>query len=241
MHLFTSTNDDYCDAPMREFPAPIRALVWVVMGILWVFSKLMWRWNTEDARYLEPAGKTGNVIICNHTSMAEVVAIEAQLFFMGRRVRPIYKSEFARTRIVAWAFSRTGGIPVERGTADMRALRCAQHALKRGEDVLIFPEGTRVRTDDQVAPVHGGFAVMAQMGKAPVVPMAVCGYRDITPVGKKLMRPVKCWQRVGEPLSLADAPVGLGRKERLAWLETESWNRVIALRDALRAEHPGRR
>ena len=77
--------------------------------------------------------------------MAELLAVETALFFGGRRIRPIFKSEFAKSKIVRWAFSRVGGIPVERGTADMKCLRAAQHALQRGEDVLIFPEGTRTR------------------------------------------------------------------------------------------------
>lgn len=240
MRLFDSSADDYYDGAYRDNPAPIRALIWVVMGILWVFSKLMWRWTVKDDEKLLDRGGTGAVIICNHTSMAEVVAIVPHLFFSGRRVRPIFKSEFAKTKIVKWAFSRVGGIPVERGSADMKALRRAQHALQRGEDVLIFPEGTRVRSDDQVAEVHGGAALIAQMGKAPIAPIAVCGFRDITPPGKKLMRPKRCWIAAGEQVSLADAPEGLKRKERLAWLETESWRRVIELRDGLRHEHPGR-
>ena len=80
------------------------------------------------------------MVICNHTSMAELLAVETALFFGGRRIRPIFKSEFAKSKIIRWAFSRVGGIPVERGTADMKCLRAAQHALQRGEDVLIFPE-----------------------------------------------------------------------------------------------------
>ncbi len=240
MHLFQSDPNVYYDGAYRDNPALVRALIWVVMGILWVFSKLMWRWSVQDNQKLLERGNTGAVIICNHTSMAEVVAIVPHLFFSGRRVRPVFKSEFAKTKIVTWAFSRVGGIPVERGTADMKALRRAQHALQRGEDVLIFPEGTRVRSDDQKAEVHGGAALIAQMGKAPIVPIAVCGFRDITPLGKKLMRPVRCWIAAGDAVSLTDAPTGLKRKERLSWLETESWRRVIELRDALREAHPGR-
>ena len=85
-----------------------------------------------------------------------------------------------------WAFSRVGGIPVERGTADMKCLRAAQHALQRGEDVLIFPEGTRIRSREIKPEVHGGFALIAQMGKAPVNPPRhlwlvrhhACGQKD---------------------------------------------------------------
>ena len=140
MRLFKQTPEDYYNAPYAEFPALIRGTVAVVMGILWVFSKLMWRWKVEDSDLLfERQEGRGSVVICNHTSMAELLAVETALFFGGRRIRPIFKSEFAKTKIVRWAFSRVGGIPVERGTADMKCLRAAQHALQRGEDVLIFP------------------------------------------------------------------------------------------------------
>ena len=141
MRLFKQTPEDYYNAPYDEFPALIRGTVAVVMGILWVFSKLMWRWKVEDSDLLfERQEGRGSVVICNHTSMAELLAVETALFFGGRRIRPIFKSEFAKSKIVRWAFSRVGGIPVERGTADMKCLRAAQHALQRGEDVLIFPE-----------------------------------------------------------------------------------------------------
>lgn len=141
MRLFKQTPEDYYNAPYAEFPALIRGTVFVVMAILWAFSKLMWRWKVEDADLLfERQEGRGSVVICNHTSMAELLAVETALFFGGRRIRPIFKSEFAKSKIVRWAFSRVGGIPVERGTADMKCLRAAQHALQRGEDVLIFPE-----------------------------------------------------------------------------------------------------
>lgn len=237
------TPDDYYDHGMREFPWPSRAIIWFVIWVLFIFSKLMWRWRVQDAEELLPqAGqKTGSIIICNHTSMAEVVSIVPHIWISGRRVRPIAKSEFFKNPLITWAFARAGAIPVDRGEADLKALRRAQHALERGEDVLIFPEGTRIRTDDQPVHIHGGYALMAQMAKAPVAVLAVCGFRDVTPAGAHLMRPVTCWMRAGGKLSLADAPAGLKRRERLAWLEDEGMRRVYAVRDALRHEHPGRR
>ena len=78
------------------------------------------------------------------------------------------------------------------------------------------------------------------MGKAPVNPLAICGWSDITPSGKKIMRPKKCWIRAGKAVSLSDAPAGLKRTERLEWFESEAMNRVYAMRDDLCDEHPGR-
>ena len=240
MKSFGGSLDEYYDAGMDEFPLVIRILYAIALAVVFAFTKIMWRWTMEDSHRLDADGPTGRVIICNHTSMAELLAVETALFFGCRRIRPIFKSEFAKSKIVRWAFSRVGGIPVERGTADMKCLRAAQHALQRGEDVLIFPEGTRIRSRDIKPEVHGGFALIAQMGKAPVNPLAICGWSDITPAGKKLMRPKKCWIRAGKAVSLSDAPAGLKRTERLEWFESEAMNRVYAMRDELCAEHPGR-
>ena len=241
MKLFHSTYDEYYDAGVGEFPLPIRCVRNVALAIVWAFALCMWRARMEDERYmLERSDGKGTVIICNHTSMAEVVSICTYMWRRGRIFRPIFKIEFGSHRIGEWVFSRAGGIPVERGTADMKCLRAAQHALQRGEDVLIFPEGTRIRSREIKPEVHGGFALIAQMGKAPVNPLAICGWSDITPAGKKIMRPKKCWIRAGKSISLSDAPAELKRKDRLAWFESEAMSRVYAMRDDLCAEHPGR-
>ena len=140
MRLFKQTPEDYYNAPYAEFPALIRGTVVVVMAILWAFSKLMWRWKVEDADLLfERQDGRGSVVICNHTSMAELLAVETALFFGGRRIRPIFKSEFAKSKIVRWAFSRVGGIPVERGTADMKCLRLrhARRSVRRASGQVL--------------------------------------------------------------------------------------------------------
>ena len=54
------------------------------------------------------------------------------------------------------------------------------------------------------------------------------------------MRPKKCWMRAGDSVLLEDAPEGMKRRERTQWVEDESIRRMYVIRDALRAEHPGR-
>ena len=73
------------DTPMRDFPLYRRALYNFVLAILFVFSKLMWRWKVEDAGKLVPEGKTGSVIICNHTSMAEVLPLVTHIWASDRK------------------------------------------------------------------------------------------------------------------------------------------------------------
>ena len=112
----------------------------------------------------------------------------------------------------------------------MAALRAAQHALQRGEDVLIFPEGTRVRTDDQPVEVHGGFALIAQMGKYPFPRWPFAVFRDITPAGKKLDAPQEtpgCGAAI--LVLLEDAPEGMKRRERTQRVEDESIRRMYSI------------
>ncbi len=104
----------------------------------------------------------------------------------------------------------------------------------------MFPEGTRVRADDQPAEIHGGFALIAQLGHAPVQPAAVVGARDITPAGKHYKRLFRrVYLKVGDLITF-DEVEGKGRKAKAAAMEKLAMERVYELRDELRREHPGK-
>ena len=233
-----NTFDDYYDHGMKEFPLPARALLAVAAAIVWAVTKVLWPWRIEDARLLRDDAR-GRMIVMNHTSMLDPVVIVCDLYFHGIRVRPISKSEFNKTNLVSWLFSRAGTIPVKRGTADLKAVRRAQAALTRGECVLVFPEGTRIKSDDQPVTIHGGFALMAQMAKAPVQPVAIVGARDITPKGTHWKRFGRVFCKAGECIEFSDLGVR-GRKQQALRMEEVAMERVYALRDELRREHPGK-
>ena len=233
-----NTVDDYRDHVMKEFPLPSRMFMGFVAGLLWGATKLLWPWKIEDAEKLFEQ-REGCMIIGNHVSMLEPVVLIVHAWFKGVSIRPIYKSEFDMNAPATWFFSRVGGIPVKRGTADMKAVRRARAAMQRGECVLVYPEGTRIKTDDP-APIHSGFALMAQLAKAPVVPMAVVGARDITPAGKHFPRFfVRCFLKVGDAIRFSDLGVEK-KKEQLQAMEDRAMAAVWRLRDELRAEHPGK-
>ncbi len=237
MHAFGGNSlDDYYDHAMADYPLPARALKTVLFAIVGFLTKLFWPWKIEDGHKLWD-NKSGRVIVMNHVSMLEPIIVIVTLWFRGIHVRPVYKSEFDKVGVASWLFSRVGAIPVKRGTADMKALRRAERALKRGECVLIYPEGTRVRTDEP-AQIHGGFALMAQMGKAEVQPMAVVGARDIRIRDTQLRRPKRVWCKVGDCIGFGDLGVK-GRKAQAKEMERLAAERMYELRDELRHEHPG--
>lgn len=241
LHAFGGNSfDDYYDSAMGDHPLPARMLMGLVVWVLVIVSKIFWPWRIEDAEKLMAGDDgRGRVLIMNHTSMLDPVIVVPYLWIHGVRIRTIYKSEFDKTRIATWLFSRVGGFPVERGVADMRAVRRARASLLRGEWVLIYPEGTRVKSDDEPVVVHGGFALMAHMGKASVQPLAIVGARDITKRGGHLHRPGRVFLRAGDPIEFSDLDA-TGKKAQVAAMEHVAMDRVYALRAELRAEHPGK-
>jgi len=231
--------DDYYESPMSEFPLPAKALLAFAACVCGAFTKLFWPWTFEDGPKLWD-DKSGRVLIMNHVSLLEPVVTLVSLWAHGIPCRSIYKKEWDDTPLAKWFFSRLGGIPVERGTADIKCLRRAERALKRGECVLVYPEGTRIKTEDQPVEIHGGFALMAKMGKTSVQPLAVVGARDIshngTPFKKFFWR---VFLKVGDIITF-DEMTSTGRKAQAEEMERVAMERVYELREELRAEHPGK-
>lgn len=240
MRAFSNRREDYFSHGMGQFPLPARLFWHIAAWVVGLVAGLLWptRFDGDLDGFMEGARHRGTVVVMNHVSMIEPVSLIVLMWRHGLHCRPIYKREFDSNAVSRWVFSRVGGIPVDRGTADLKALRNAQKALQRGECILIFPEGTRVKTDDQPVKVHGGFSVIASMAKAPVTPMAVIGARKTAPDGSKLgvRRPV--YIRVGKPLELSQIP-GEGRRERIGAMERRAMDEVYSLRTSLRADHPG--
>ena len=224
-----NTFDDYYDHALSDHPLPGRLFIGAVVRILWVLTKLLWPWKIEHAERLTGDAR-GRVVIMNHQSMLDPVAVVTTMWMAHVPVRIVYKSDFDKIGPATWLFSRAGGFPVERGTADMKTVRRARAMLMRGECVLIYPEGTRVR-DDADERSHGGYAIMAQLAKAPVQPVAMIGARH-------LRFRSRVYMSVGEPIEWSELAAEK-RKEQLAEMEREGMRRVYELRDELRRAHPG--
>ena len=121
---------------------------------------------------------------------------------------------------------------------EVPARRPACAAARRGRSDL--PRGARIRSREIKPEVHGGFALIAQMGKGTCEPARHLRLVRHHARGQKIVRPKGWLDAPAKAVSLSDAPAGLKRTERLEWFESEAMNRVYAMRDELCAEHPGR-
>jgi 1-acyl-sn-glycerol-3-phosphate acyltransferase len=121
------------------------------------------------------------LVASNHLSNADPIILEAAfprpLFFVG-------KSELFRNPLFRWVLHRFGGIPVERGTPDLAAIRRARAILEQGIALGIYPEGVRSRTGALLRGLPGA-GLIALQSKAPVLPVAIYG-TEFFPVNGEL-------------------------------------------------------
>ena len=122
-------------------------------------------------------------------------------FVIGTLVRrPVYymaKRELFEKRWQAWALNALGAFPVDRGSGDGDAMRTAREILERGDCVVLFPEGTRIRRGPLESPHRGIWRLALETG-APVAPVAVHGTEYVRRGWR--IRPRKVRLRVGRPM-----------------------------------------
>lgn len=121
-------------------------------------------------------------------------------FVTRRRIRFMAKQEMFKHPLGARFLTALGGVPVERGSPNARAaLKATQAALKAGEPVAMFPEGTR-RHGREVADLFDGTAYLAVKLGVPIVPVGIGGSEEILASGKKIPRLRRVAVVVGEPI-----------------------------------------
>jgi glycerol-3-phosphate dehydrogenase (NAD(P)+) len=164
---------------------PVR---WVVKTFILVYFRLR-RLGREHI----PDG--GVVLAANHRSFLDPFAIGCCL------PRPIYflaKQEMFKNPILGWILNCMGAFPIRRGASDDESMETALRLLDRGDAVVIFPEGTRIKAGSLAKPKRGVGRLALQSG-APVVPIAVTGSERARDGWK--IRPVKVHLRCGPPLT----------------------------------------
>jgi len=123
------------------------------------------------------------ILVANHQSYLDPFMMGA-----GIHLRPHYLvwTDFMRMPLIG-TFCRTfGGLEVGHGPP-ARSLRAARKALMAGDVLEIFPEGGR-SPDGGVLPFARGFAQLARVTGAGVLPAAIVGADGVWPPSRVLPR-----------------------------------------------------
>lgn len=160
----------------------------------------------------------GAALICpNHSSASDPFFV---VFAFKRRhiMRAMAKVEIMRVPVIGWILSKAGVFGVDRGSADINAVKTALRHLKEGRKLLMFPEGTRVEEGESVE-AKTGAAMFAVRTGSPIVPVYI-------PAKKRWFRPTTVV--IGKPFM----PQVAGRKgtsEEYRAIANELMERIRAL------------
>lgn len=140
----------------------------VLYFIVWTFFSIFHPIRSVGREHLPEGG----ALLCgNHTTASDPFCV---VFAIGHRpqCRVMAKDELMRIPVVGWLLKKAGIIGVNRGKADVGAIKQSMKALKNGEKLLLFPEGTRVEEGGK-GTAHTGAAMLATRTGVPIVPVYI--------------------------------------------------------------------
>ena len=150
---------------------------WIVRGTIYLWCKVYYR---AEIIGLENIPKEGSVIFCgNHRSYLDPPLMVCTA---KRDMRFLAKDELAKNpflNFLGWAFE---AIHVKRDEKDVTAIKESLKALKNGQCIGLFPEGTRNGLE-KGEKVKDGVAFFAVRSGAKVVP---CGIKGGTKENRKV-------------------------------------------------------
>lgn len=120
----------------------------------------------------------------NHQSMIDPPLVGG---LIPREIAFVARKTLFENPVFGGVIRACRAIPLDRGEADLSAIRRTLAVLAEGRALLIFPEGTR-SADGELQPAKSGAGLLALKSGVPVVPIRIRGARDVLPRGAKWPR-----------------------------------------------------
>lgn len=232
-------------AVSRHGGRSLSPMYWGAVVTLWptlmAATKRDWR-GVENLQRTYPPDD-GIVVAANHLSWFDPLPLCHVLWDNGRPPRILAKDSLFEVPVLKQILNGAGQIPVKRSTDDAAlAVADAVDAIRDGEAVVLYPEGTITR-DEHLWPMSGrtGAARIALQSGAPVIPVAQWGAQDVMGPYRKEFR---IWPRktmhfnIGAPVDLDDLRDRPITAEVLAQATGRIMDDIAALLGELRGEDP---
>ena len=211
---------------------PGRGAIFVVVSLLHLILRPV---TLRDWRSQDKIPQTGGVIlVANHISNMDPLALGQYLAFSGRWPRFLAKASLFRYPVLGRILRACGQIPVQRQSAKSAdALLAAVEAVGQGRAVVIYPEGT-ITGDPDLWPMQGktGAARVALRTGCPVIPIGQWGAQELM-YGKEIRFP-RLFPRKTLRL-IAGEPVALDHLRRLPVTAAVLDEATSAIMDAITA------
>ena len=139
----------------------IRPIFKAILRILYPY-KIINKKRTDDSY--------PSVIVCNHRSNADSFIVGS---CFKRKIYYLCKKEWLKNKLVGGFLRLLGGIPIDRDNVDLNAIKESFKVLKNGDNLGIFPEGTRNKTSEELLPFKNGVGMIAVKAKVNVIPIYI--------------------------------------------------------------------
>ena len=155
------------------------------ISALWPFTMFGARVAFGGGEHLPRSG--GALLACNHVSDVDPIYDVAFTISHGRMPRFLAKAELWRIPVVRSVMAGGRHIPVQRAsTRAADAYKEAIEALRRGEVVVFYPEGTfTADPDGWPMKAKNGIGRIALVTGAPVIPVANWGTQNLVPPDRR--------------------------------------------------------
>lgn len=138
----------------------------------------------------------GVLVLSNHQSHFDPVLVGMAF---DRRLNYVARQTLFGFAPFRWLINSLDAIPIDRDGLGMSGLKETLRRLKRGELVLLFPEGTRTR-DGDVHRLKPGFNALAKRAGVPLLPVAIDGAWQAWPKARPFPRLDVIHIQIGPPI-----------------------------------------
>jgi 1-acyl-sn-glycerol-3-phosphate acyltransferase len=198
-----------------------KAMSLFLLGLVRLLTGAQARW------YGCPPKAEQRIYFANHQSHADLVMIWAALPQELRSItRPIAARDYwTKSRFREWLTTRVfNAIYVDRArTGDQDPLEPLAQALRSGDSIILFPEGTRGHAEEPQPFKAGLYNLALRFPQAVLVPAWIDNVQRVMPKGEVVPVPILCSVTFGAPIELAPG------EDRHAFLQ-RARDAVIALR-----------
>jgi 1-acyl-sn-glycerol-3-phosphate acyltransferase len=150
---------------------------------------------------LENIKKPPYVFMCNHQSALDIYTL---LAFLLLSFKWVAKRQLFKIPFIGWSMNRAGYISIDREKPReaLKSIEEAARKIRKGMNIIIFPEGTR-SLDGKLLPFKKGGFTLALRAMVPIVPIGIYGTSRLQPKGSFIPKEKGViYIHIGEPLIL---------------------------------------
>lgn len=150
--------------------------------LFFVFFKIFFRFKIINIEKIPKKG--GVIVVSNHVSHLDPLVIGAAI--RKRQSTFMAKSGLFKIPLIG-AFVKTFSFPVDRDIPQPSTIKEAVRRLKKGELIVMFPEGGRSK-DGSILDAKRGTGLIAALSGAKVIPAYIDGTDTALPASAKFIR-----------------------------------------------------